>query len=142
MLLLYFLDFPSWQSPSQTLTEFGPITIGTLYHLKIATNSTFTTIEATSPDKEGVYSFHRENRTWSDHIGKTAGVWMMSGKYGSTSYNRGHGTLSNVTIISYDFVPGTTLKPTAAPSIPSISPTESFLECVMRVVWSKEIFKK
>merc|ERR1712176_544343 len=63
------------------------------------------------------------NSTWPDHIGKTAGVWIMSGKYGSTSYNRGDGVLSDIVIISSDFVHGPTVRPTVSPTMPTMSPT-------------------
>lgn len=116
------------QDPVQTLTDFGGITIGTRYRIKITINSSHTIIFAKSRDspyKSGTYTFPRRNHTMNHHIGQSAGVWIMSGKFGSSQYNRGHGTLSNITIISSDFVAGTTPKPSQPPTSPSTIPSPS-----------------
>jgi len=89
--------------PEQRLTEFGPISIGEPYHIKISTNSTFTTVAAASSSKSGIYPFPRDSPTQSAHLGRVAGVWFMSGKFGSTEYNRGNGTFSNIILTSSQY---------------------------------------
>lgn len=89
--------------PEQRLSEFGPITIGEQYHIKIKTNETFTIVQASSSSKSGVYTFPRDAPTQSDHLGRIAGVWFMSGKFGSTEYNRGNGSFSNIILTSSQF---------------------------------------
>lgn len=95
--------------PDQRLSEFGPISIGEQYHIHIRTNKTFTTVAASSStsspsnSKSGIYTFPRDAPTQSGHLGRSAGIWFMSGKFGSTEYNRGNGTFSNIILNSRHF---------------------------------------
>jgi len=112
------------QDPPQTLNEFGAITVGESYHLKISTNNTFTTVTIYSndngdPDTPDIYPFARASPTDPDHIGMTAIVYFMSGKFGNSYYNRGNGTFSSITITSKVF----TANPTAEPTQTTNSPT-------------------
>merc|ERR1719203_1884822 len=75
------------QDPPQTLKDFGTVNIGESYHILISTNLTFTTVTASSNDNPStpqIYPFARASATEPDHIGLTANVYFMSGKFGSS----------------------------------------------------------
>ena len=93
------------QDPTQTLTDYGEIEIGESYHIIIDTNYTFTTVSISNSDdsKTGIYPFPRAKPTLQDHIGRTANVYFMSGKFSQYPYNRGNGTFSNIVITSSIF---------------------------------------
>ena len=94
----------SCNSVNAVLTEFGAITIGTIYHLIISINDTFTSIDITSNHTDslhhGQYLYHHVAPTKQSHIGRAADVWFMSGKFGNNQYNRGNGTFSDSMITS------------------------------------------
>ena len=108
------------QDPAQTLDDFGEITIGESYHIIIDTNYTFTTVYISSNDnnKSGIYHFARAFPTDPSHIGTTANVYFMTGKFGSGFYNRGNGTFSNIVLTSRVF----TSQPTREPTTPTLNP--------------------
>jgi len=113
------------QEPVQTLTDFGEITIGHSYHIKINTNDSYTTVTAhcSDTDRFGVYAFPRESPTDPNHIGRNATVYWMSGKFGTSSYNRGNGTFSNIVLISSGFNVEPTVEPTPQPTVEPSQPT-------------------
>ena len=65
------------------------------------------------------------NITSPQHLGDEVPVWWMSGKFGSSTYNRANGTFSNVVITSNGFTYDTTMSPmSSAPTFePTVEPT-------------------
>merc|ERR1719361_1169429 len=108
------------------LKQYGIITIGIRYHIFIEFNDTTLRIEASGGDKPPWSQSWPRSATTPSHLGEEVSVWWMSGKFGSSTYNRANGTFSNITITSKWF----TLN-TSSPSVPpTTAPTAEILSIV------------
>ncbi len=110
--------------PKQSLNEYGNITIGETYYIKIEFNNTKLSVTVTGGGKPyWNQQWLREPRPKTD-LGNTVPVWWMSNKYSGT-FQLGNGTFRNVIIKSNIF----TMEPTAAPTyfttMPTITPTNN-----------------
>ena len=119
------------------LNEYGSITPGIPYHLSIAFNDNHFFVEISKDDESDWTKQWDRSPTLESHLGDDVPIWWMSGKFGSSRYNRGNGTFSNVIIksnwFSYDTPLPTavlTNQPTSNPtrnpsSFPTVNPTEN-----------------
>jgi len=101
------------------LTAFGALSESTSYHMEISFNATNLSVVI----DDDTYFWSR-SPTDEQYIGTVVPVWWMSDKYGSSLYNLGNGTFSNIIIRSV-VLPPPTPEPTAAPTLPTMAPTTS-----------------
>jgi len=100
------------------LSDYGAIAVGVSYHFLIAFNDTTLWIEISGGDNADWSQHWSRSAVPSEHCGESVPVWWMSGKFGSSEYNRGNGTFSNVVITSsgFTFSSPPTPQPTADPT--------------------------
>lgn len=79
------------------LTAFGAISTSTSYHIEISFNATNLSVTVDSQTEHW-------SRSPNDDAfaGRVVPVWWMSDKFGSSNYNLGDGTFSNILIRSSD----------------------------------------
>ena len=106
--------------PSQSLTDYGILNKGISHHVVISYNDSLLTIHVSGGGKANYTQSWSRASTFSHHVRSVVPVWWMSTKFGTSQYNLGNGTFSNIKIIFSDF--GTT---TSLPTLePSTRPTE------------------
>lgn len=110
--------------PSHSLSDYGLITVGDSYHIVIDYNLTDLVVEVSDGIRPN-WTQRWEREGALEVIGEEAMVWWMSGKFGSSSYNRGNGTFSNVVLTSNIDIPTMASTPGPTSSAPTLSPSNS-----------------
>eukprot|EP01084_Bolivina_argentea_P096035 172645_1 len=110
---------------SQSLSNYGIINIGILYHIKITFDNTHLVVDITGGNKPDWSETWLRNPTQTQYIGKRVPVWWMSNSYDDIPYNIGNGTFSNIIIVSNIFTTISTINTTISPSNdPTTIPTD------------------
>ena len=112
--------------PSQSLTDYGVLNKGISHHVVISFNDSLLTIHVSGGGKANYTQSWSRASTFSHHVRSVVPVWWMSTKFGTSEYNLGNGTFSNIKITFSDFGTTTTLAPTTdKPTLqPTARPTE------------------
>jgi len=122
-LRLYVSDSDSCAT-HYDLDDYEEIESGVDHHIFIYWDDDTFSINITGGNKDDYYRSWNKTAPRNAHMGRIVPVWWMSSKFGSTSYYRGNGTFSNITITSREFGNGTFAPTTEPTTDPTTDPTE------------------